>query len=160
MSCYENLVMKTQMNYSRHYSTYASGGTAVVLSKQKPLPYEEQIQEFVRRVQEAMIDLSDPDKEILTNAASGFAVGMGGMEATCGALIGATMMAGIVKPGKKSAMTAREILNKFQEYSGATICKDLKGKDTGVVLCECDDCIRNAIRAFDEVLPMKSESEG
>ena len=63
-------------------------------------------------------------------------------------LIGATMMAGIVKPGKKSAITAREILNKFQEYSGATICKDLKGKDTGVVLCECDDCIRNAIRAF------------
>ena len=53
MSCYENLVMKTQMNYSRHYSTYASGGTVVVLSKQKPLPYEEQIQEFVRRVQEA-----------------------------------------------------------------------------------------------------------
>lgn len=104
-----------------------------------------------------MIDLSDSDKEILTNAASGFAVGM---EATCGALIGATMMAGIVKPGKKSAMTAREILNKFQEYSGATICKDLKGKGTGVVLCECDDCIRNAIRAFDEVLPMESESEG
>ena len=29
MSCYENLVMKTQMNYSRNYSTYASGGTAV-----------------------------------------------------------------------------------------------------------------------------------
>ena len=47
MNCYENLVMKTQMNYSRHYSTYASGGTAVVLSKQKPLSYEEQIQEFV-----------------------------------------------------------------------------------------------------------------
>ncbi|WP_287800718.1 C-GCAxxG-C-C family protein [Anaerostipes sp.] len=104
----------------------------------------------------AMIDLSDSDKEILTNAASGFAVGM---EATCGALIGATMMAGIVKPGKKSAITAREILNKFQEYSGATICKDLKGKDTGVVLCECDDCIRNAIRAFDEVLLMESERE-
>ena len=78
----------------------------------------------------AMIDLADSDKEILTNAASGFAVGMGGMEATCGVLI------------------------------GATICKDLKGKDTGVVLCECDDCIRNAIRAFDEVLPMESESEG
>ncbi|MEI3138405.1 MAG: C-GCAxxG-C-C family protein [Lachnospiraceae bacterium] len=31
---------------------------------------------------------TDSDKEILTNAASGFAVGMGGMEATCGALIG------------------------------------------------------------------------
>ena len=33
------------------YSTYASGGTAAVLSKQKPLSYEELIQEFVRRVQ-------------------------------------------------------------------------------------------------------------
>ena len=70
------------------------------------------------------------------------------------------MDGGNCKAGKKSAMTAREILNKFQEYSGATICKDLKGKDTGVVLCECDDCIRNAIRAFDEVLPMELESEG
>ena len=30
----------------------------------------------------AMIDLSDSDKEILTKAASEFAVGMGGMEAT------------------------------------------------------------------------------
>ena len=70
MSCYENLVMKTQMNYSRHYSTYASGGTAVVLSKQKPLPYEEQIQEFVRRVQEAEC--------IIVGGASGLSAAGGG----------------------------------------------------------------------------------
>ena len=63
MSCYENLVMKTQMNYSRHYSTYASGGTAVVLSKQKPLPYEEQIQEFVRRVQDLNTTQNAPIRE-------------------------------------------------------------------------------------------------
>ena len=70
MSCYENLVMKTQMNYSGHYSTYASGGTAVVLSKQKPLPYEEQIQEFVRRVQEAEC--------IIVGGASGLSAAGGG----------------------------------------------------------------------------------
>ena len=70
MSCYENLVMKTQMNYSRHYSIYASGGTAVVLSKQKPLPYEEQIQEFVRRVQEAEC--------IIVGGASGLSAAGGG----------------------------------------------------------------------------------
>ena len=23
--------------------------------------------------------------------------------------------------------------------------KELKGRDTGVVLCECDDCVRNAV---------------
>jgi hypothetical protein len=62
--------MKTQMNYSRHYSTYASGGTAVVLSKQKPLPYEEQIQEFVRRVQEAEC--------IIVGGASGLSAAGGG----------------------------------------------------------------------------------
>ena len=70
MSCYENLVMKTQMNYSRHYSTYASGGTAAVLSKQKPLSYEEQIQEFVRRVQEAEC--------IIVGGASGLSAAGGG----------------------------------------------------------------------------------
>ena len=70
MNCYENLVMKTQMNYSRHYSTYASGGTAIVLSKQKPLPYEEQIQEFVRRVQEAEC--------IIVGGASGLSAAGGG----------------------------------------------------------------------------------
>lgn len=70
MSCYENLVMKTQMNYSRYYSTYAAGGTAVVLSKQKPLPYEEQIQEFVRRVQEAEC--------IVVGGASGLSAAGGG----------------------------------------------------------------------------------
>ena len=70
MSCYENLIMKTQMNYSRHYSTYASGGTAVVLSKQNPLSYEEQIQEFVRRVQEAEC--------IIVGGASGLSAAGGG----------------------------------------------------------------------------------
>ena len=65
MSCYENLVMKTQMNYSRHYSTYASGGTAVVLSKQKPLPYEEQIQEFVRILENLQISM---DSKVLLAA--------------------------------------------------------------------------------------------
>ena len=108
----------------------------------------------------AMINLSDSDKEILTNAASGFAAGMGGMEATCGADWSNHDGGNCKAREEKCDKTAREILNKFQEYSGATICKDLKGKDTGVVLCECDDCIRNAIRAFDEVLPMESEREG
>ena len=35
MSCYENLVMKTQMNYSRHYSTYASGGDCCSVEQTK-----------------------------------------------------------------------------------------------------------------------------
>lgn len=102
-------------------------------------------------VVKALADLLELDEEILNKLASGFAVGMGGMEATCGALIGAVMTAGLLKEGKGSVMTARNLLNQFQEYSGATICKELKGRETGVVLCECDDCVRNAVRAFYDV---------
>lgn len=53
MSMYENLVMQTQMNYSRHYRLYAVGKTPVKLSNKKPLPYERQIEQFVNKVREA-----------------------------------------------------------------------------------------------------------
>lgn len=103
-------------------------------------------------VVKALADMTETKEETLHMLASGFAVGMGCMEATCGALIGAVMTAGLLKEGKGSIMTARELLDRFQEYCGATLCKELKGKDTGVVLCECDDCVRNAVRAFYEVM--------
>lgn len=119
--------------------------------KEKAVDYKHSGFNCCQAVVKALADLTETDEETLNVIASGFAVGMGCMEATCGALVGATMIAGLLKEGKGSVGTAREILNKFEEYSGATICKDLKGKETGVVICECDDCVRNAIRAFDEV---------
>lgn len=119
--------------------------------KEKAVDYKHSGFNCCQAVVKALADLTETDEETLNVIASGFAVGMGCMEATCGALVGATMIAGLLKEGKGSVGTAREILNRFEEYSGATICKDLKGKETGVVICECDDCVRNAIRAFDEV---------
>lgn len=92
------------------------------------------------------------DDENLMKLASGFAAGMGGMESTCGALIGAVIVAGFLKDGKGTPKYAREIVNKFKEKSGATICKELKGVGAGKVLCECPDCVRNAIRSMLEVL--------
>ena len=71
----------------------------------------------------AMIDLSDSDKEILTNAASGFAVGMGGMEATCGALIGATMMAGSV--GKSFEEKCDNGTGDIKQISGIFRCNHM-----------------------------------
>lgn len=103
-------------------------------------------------VVKAIADKTNVDEETLSVMSSGFAVGMGCMEATCGSLVGAIMVAGLMKDGQGTPAAAREILNKFQEYSGATICKDLKGRDTGVVLCECDNCVRNAVRALDDVM--------
>lgn len=53
MSFYEDLVMQTQMNYSRYYSVYASGSTPYQLTDKKPLPYSEQIKRLVQEVKEA-----------------------------------------------------------------------------------------------------------
>ncbi|MCR5627744.1 MAG: C-GCAxxG-C-C family protein [Lachnospiraceae bacterium] len=95
-------------------------------------------------------DLTEMDEETILKLTSGYGVGMGCMEATCGSLVGAVMIAGLLKNGKGTIMTARDLLQSFKQKCGATICKDLKGRDTGKVLCECDDCVRNAVRALAE----------
>ena len=61
--------------------------------------------------------------------------GMGGMEGTCGALCGAVMALGLLnKSDTPSKMIAKDMLQEFKEMSGgATICRDLKGIDTGTV---------------------------
>ena len=53
MNFYDDLVMQTQMNYSRHYPIYASGSTPYQLTDKKPLPYSEQIHRLVQEVKEA-----------------------------------------------------------------------------------------------------------
>ena len=68
------------------------------------------------------------DHDTLMKLGAGYGAGMGCMQATCGALIGAVMAAGSVTDGKGTPRTARSILTSFQEKSGATICKDLKGR--------------------------------
>ena len=88
------------------------------------------------------------ESESLLNIASGFGMGMGCMEATCGALVGANIVAGLAGNGR----AARNLLKRFEELSGATICGDLKGKNTGIVLASCDDCVRNAVIAAAEIL--------
>jgi C_GCAxxG_C_C family probable redox protein len=102
-------------------------------------------------VVKTLADLTNIDEDSLSKIASGFGAGMGCMEATCGALVGAIIISSIVSDKEKCMSTSREILNKFKELSGATACKDLKGKDTGVVLCKCDDCVKNAVQSFLEV---------
>ena len=90
------------------------------------------------------------DHDTLMKLGAGYGAGMGCMQATCGALIGAVMLVLLVGTG--TPRTARSILASFQEKSGATICKDLKGVETGKVLCPCAQCVRNAVLAAGEML--------
>ncbi len=98
-------------------------------------------------------DRLNVDPEVLHQLTSGFGAGMGCMEATCGALCGAVIAAGLLKKGQGTPGASRKILREFERRSGATICKDLKGIETGKVLCECSDCVRNAVYALESVLP-------
>ena len=95
------------------------------------------------------------DDETLMKLTAGYAAGMGCLEATCGALIGAVMTAGILTDGVGTPRYSKEILAKFQQKCGATICRELKGVGTGKVLCECPECVRNAVLALGEVIGME-----
>ena len=89
---------------------------------------------------------------LLLQAASGFGGGMGNTQGLCGALIGAVMTAGAKTEGQCKGRCSRMIWDKFRESSGAVICRDLKGLDTGTVLCSCDDCVRNGVKTCLEVM--------
>ena len=89
-------------------------------------------------------------EEDLKKMGAAFGVGMGCMEATCGALIAAGIILGLKEyEGKPILRNAADIHRQFSDMCGASLCKDLKGRDTGIVLCECDDCVRNAVKIIE-----------
>lgn len=103
-------------------------------------------------VTKVFADTVNVDEATLQKMSAGFAAGMGCMEATCGALVGANMILGLRTNGEGSVRQSRELLANFREKCGAVTCKDLKGIGTGKVLCECDNCVRNAVKALGEIL--------
>ena len=101
----------------------------------------------------AFSDVVGTQGDDLKKMGAAFGSGMGCMEATCGALCGAEIILGMKKYDEKNLMKASaDLLKNFEKKCGATICKVLKGKTTGVVLCECDDCVENACKALEMVL--------
>ena len=92
----------------------------------------------------------------LLRLGSGFGSGMATMEGTCGALVGAIMVSSLLSDEGEARNNSRAIMSRFKELCcGATICRDLKGIETGKVLCSCEDCVRNAVRAAGEALKSK-----
>ncbi len=106
-------------------------------------------------------DLLDTKEQAAFCMSEGFGAGMGGMENTCGALSGAVMLAGLKgsdgnledpKTKGKTYQLSKEIVKRFQETCGATICKELKGIETGKPKYACPDCIRTAAQIAEDVL--------
>lgn len=98
-------------------------------------------------------ELELPEEKLLALGAC-FGSGMGCMEETCGALVGAQMAQGLLKYDNcRMNPQASQLRADFEQRCGATRCKDLKGVGTGRgVLCSCEDCVRNAVDALDLML--------
>jgi C_GCAxxG_C_C family probable redox protein len=101
------------------------------------------------------------DKEMVQKMGEGFGAGMGGMQGTCGALSGAVMLAGLKNsdgntesPRTKGSTykIVKAMHAQFHETAGSTICKELKGVDTGKVLLPCPACIDLAVELAEEML--------
>ena len=100
----------------------------------------------------AFADEAGRSEEDLLRLGTGFGSGMGTLEGTCGALVGAIMVSSLLSEKGAAMAASRAIMPRFKELCGATICRDLKGIDTGKVLCSCENCVRNAVRAAGESL--------
>lgn len=93
------------------------------------------------------------DEATLMRAAQAFGVGMGGMQGTCGALVGAGLVVSMKAKDRPTAMKAmKRMMDKFQQRNGCTICRELKGVDTKVVVRACNDCVADAAEFLEDEL--------
>ena len=99
-------------------------------------------------------DMAGIDEETAKNLTQGFAAGIGGsMEATCGAIIGAVSVLGMInKDAVKTMQGSRRIINRFKEQNGTVVCKELKGITDGVVKRDCIDCVKDAALFLEDEL--------
>ena len=106
-------------------------------------------------------DLLGYKEEDIFRMTEGFGLGMGCMAGTCGALSGAVLLAGLKnsdgqidapKTKGKTYKLSRQLLERFQECCGSTICAELKGVTTGTPVHSCADCIKDAAAIVEEVL--------
>ncbi len=83
----------------------------------------------------------------------GMGLGVGDTYGTCGAVTGMAMVMGMKNScGNLDAPTSKgdtykkvkEMNEMFRKKNGSTICRELKGMDTGKVLRSCPGCIEDA----------------
>ncbi len=101
------------------------------------------------------------DPVTVSRGMEGFGAGMGGFELTCGALSGAVYIAGILnsdgnleKPASKRNTydVCKKLCSNFKENCGSSICREIKGLDTGKALTSCDECIACGVSLIENIL--------
>lgn len=105
-------------------------------------------------------DFTGIDEETIKHVGNCFAAGMGNMEGTCGALVGAGIVYGLATRNKSLALKGmRQMMEKFRQRNGSTQCKLLKGVGTGKMLRECPLCVADASELLEELLEQLPAAE-
>lgn len=116
----------------------------------------------------AYCDLVGVDEATMFKAGEAFGLGMGGMNGTCGAIAGAVLLAGfknssanLEHPDSKANTykLSAAILKAFEEKNGATLCRELKGIETGNILRSCPGCIEDAAAIAEDILNLKPDQD-
>ncbi len=111
----------------------------------------------------AYCDLVGVDEKTALCATEAFGAGMGGMQATCGAVSGAVFLAGMKnadgmvgapKSKGRTYQLSKAIVDTFQQQNGTVVCKELKAKnpETGLPVRSCADCIMDAAKIAETIL--------
>lgn len=108
----------------------------------------------------AFSEILELDEDMVFRMAEGFGAGMGGMQGTCGAVAGAVILAGLknssgmenTKTKGRTYQLSKEIVDKFEQKNGSSICKELKGIETNQMLRSCSGCIEDAVVIASKVI--------
>ncbi len=108
----------------------------------------------------ATADLAGTEPDTVFRIAAGFGSGMGDHSETCGAITGGIMSLGFANSngmdepasrGQTKALTT-QLVDRFRQKNGSTICADLKGLNGSPALRSCDGCIEDGVRITCELL--------
>ena len=101
----------------------------------------------------AFADVAGVDEDVLYRLTGAYGTGMGCLEGTCGALVGAGMVLGAVSKDRIEAMKRMKVvMDGFYSRNGATVCKYLKGIETGQPLRPCIGCVADAAELLCDVI--------
>lgn len=109
----------------------------------------------------AFADKTGLDEKELFKISEGMGLGVSDTYGTCGAVTGMALVMGMVnssghldKPDSKASTykKVRELNENFRQKNGTTICRELKGIETGKVLRSCPGCIEDAALILAEAL--------
>lgn len=106
-------------------------------------------------------DLFDLDVKDVFRASEAFGLGIAGAMNTCGAALGIVYLAGLKysdgnleKPASKheTYKKTKALIDLFAAKNSSTICREIKGLNTGKCLRSCNGCVIDACRIVEQEL--------